>query len=120
MSDVESWPLWTASVKKIKRLDDGPLRIGSKMKIYQPKLPPALWRVTALEDAHSFKGITSGPGISVTAHHHIEETDGGSKVTLSIEFHGLFGPLIARLTSKLNEHYLHLEAEGLKKRAERD
>jgi hypothetical protein len=118
MSDVENWHLWTSSVRRVRRLDKGPLAVGSKMWIYQPKLPPALWRVKALDDSYGFTGITSGLGVSVTAHHFIQPAPGGSSVTLSIEFGGLFGLLAARLTSKLNNRYLQLEAAGLKKKSE--
>jgi Polyketide cyclase / dehydrase and lipid transport len=33
LADVENWPSWTPSVTSITRLDGGPLRIGSKVKI---------------------------------------------------------------------------------------
>jgi len=43
-----------------------------------------------------------------------------SRATLSLEFSGPLGPLVARLTRGLNTRYLALEAQGLKKRAEAD
>jgi hypothetical protein len=118
MSDVENWNGWTSSVRKVKRLEKGPLAVGSRMLIYQPKLPPAYWRVTDLQQGWSFTGVTRGPGVSITAHHYIEEAAGGSKVTLSIEFRGFLAPVLARLTARLNNRYLDLEASGLKKRSE--
>ena len=118
MADVERWPEWTTSVRKVRRLQDGPLTVGSKMWIYQPKLPPALWHVTALEHESGFTGTTSSPGVTVTAHHAILPASEGSRVTLSIRFSGLLGPLLARMTSSLNNRYLKLEADGLKKRSE--
>ena len=78
MSDVERWPEWTASVTSIKRLDSGPFAIGSRARIRQPKLPPALWTVSAIEPGRSFTWISKGPGILVTAHHAIDPRAGGS------------------------------------------
>jgi hypothetical protein len=120
MRDVECWHEWTPSVTGIRLLDGGPLRIGSRLLVRQPKLPPAMWRVTELDDAgRGFISITRSPGVSVTAHHWVEPSDGGSRVTLSIQFTGLLASLVARLTRDLNNRYLALEADGLKRRSER-
>ena len=119
MSDVERWPEWTASVTSIKRLDSGPFAIGSRARIRQPKLPPALWTVSAIEPRRSFTWISKGPGILVTAHHSIDPRAGGSRVTLSIRYEGLLAKLVAWMTKDINERYLAMEANGLKARCEK-
>jgi len=119
MSDVERWPEWTASVTSIKRLDAGPFVIGSRASIRQPKLPPALWTVSAIEPGRSFTWISKGPGILVTAHHSIDPRASGSRVTLSIRYEGLLAKLVAWMTKDINERYLAMEANGLKARCER-
>ena len=119
MSDVERWPEWTASVTSITRLDSGPFAIGSRARIRQPKLPPALWTVSAIEPGRSFTWISKGPGILVTAHHSIDPRAGGSRVTLSIRYEGLLAKLVAWMTKDINERYLAMEANGLKARCER-
>lgn len=117
MSDVEHWPEWTPSVRSIKRLDKGPLATGSRALIRQPRLPPALWKVTSVNN-HSFTWVSGMPGMRVVARHSVEAMGTGSRATLSIEYGGLLGPLLARLTRGVNDRYLKLEAEGLKKRSE--
>jgi uncharacterized membrane protein len=119
MSDVERWPEWTASVTSITRLDAGPFAIGSRARIRQPKLPPALWTVSAIEPGRSFTWVSKGPGILVTAHHAIDPRAGGSRVTLSIRYEGLFATLLAWMTKDINERYLAMEAAGLKARCEK-
>jgi hypothetical protein len=119
MSDVERWPEWTASVTSVTRLDSGPFVVGSRARIRQPKLPPALWTVSAMEPGRSFTWISKGPGILVTAHHSIELREGGSRVTLSIRYQGLLAKLLVWMTRDINERYLAMEAKGLKARCEK-
>jgi hypothetical protein len=117
--DIEHWPEWTPTVMSVRLLEDGPLAVGSRAFIRQPKLAPAKWRVTELDDvSRGFTWITRGPGILVTARHWVEPSGNGSRATLSIQFSGLLAPLVARFTRKLNERYLALEANGLRARSE--
>ena len=105
-------------VTSIKRLDSGPFAIGSRARIRQPKLPSALWTVSAIEPGRSFTWISKGPGILVTAYHAIEPRAGGSRVTLSIRYEGFFAKRLAWMTKDINERYLAMEADELKARCE--
>jgi uncharacterized membrane protein len=119
MRDVERWPEWTPTVTSVRPKKPGPFAVGSRYVIRQPKLPPALWQLTEIDDARrSFTWVTHSPGMVLHARHRVEETGERSRVTLSIEFSGFLGPLFARLTAKLNDRYLALEAKGLKARCE--
>jgi hypothetical protein len=73
-----------------------------------------MWQITELDEGRSFTWVTRSPGLRVTARHWVELLEGGSRATLSLEFSGILGPLVARLTHGLNERYLALEASGLK------
>jgi hypothetical protein len=116
MVDVERWPEWTASISRVVPLSAGPLRVGSCVRIHQPNLPPAFWRVTELEPGAGFTWVSVAPGVRVTARHTVDAIVTGSRVTLSIQYEGLLGALLARWTRDLNERYLALEANGLKAR----
>ena len=116
--NIEHWSEWTPTIISIRRLNAGPLAVGSRAIVRQPKLLPARWQVTEIEEGRSFAWITRGPGVRVTARHCVEGGANGSRVTLSLDFSGPLGRLCARLTRGLNERYLALEARGLKKRAE--
>jgi uncharacterized membrane protein len=120
MRDIERWPEWTPTVTKIRRIGDGALAVGSRAVIWQPRLPPAKWEVIELkEHDRTFTWMTRGPGMRLTARHWVAATRDGSRATLSIQFSGPLGSLFARITRKLNERYLALEARGLKERSER-
>lgn len=120
LRDIERWPEWTPTISSIRLIDLGPLAVGSRAIVRQPKLLPARWKVTEIEAGRSFTWITVGPGTLVTARHGIEGTGNNSRVKLSLDFAGFLGPVFARLTRGLNTRYLALEAEGLKKRVEAD
>jgi uncharacterized membrane protein len=114
MVDVERWPEWTASISHVKRLSPGPLHVGSRVRIHQPKFPPAFWRVTELKPGASFTWVSRAPGVRVTARHTAEAIEIGSRVTLSIHYEGWLGAWLGQWTRNLNERYLVMEATGLK------
>lgn len=118
LSDVERWHEWTPSIIRIERLDSGPLAVGSRARVHQPRLPVNDWQVIALEEGKGFTWIAVNPGVRVTAQHRIEPTDRGSRVLLSTNFEGILGAVVGRLTRELNERYLRFEANGLKDRSE--
>jgi uncharacterized protein YndB with AHSA1/START domain len=119
MSDVERWSEWTPTVKRIQRLDGGPLAVGSRARIEQPRLPAAIWEVTELQEGRSFTWVTRSPGVRVIAKHGVDPVGQGTRATLSVGFSGPLGWLVARLTSGLNNRYLALEAQGLRERSAR-
>jgi uncharacterized membrane protein len=118
MSDVERWHEWTASIKSVRRLGSGAFAVGSRVLIRQPKLPPAFWKVVAIEPGKSFTWISASPGFRAIGYHAVQSTPKGSRATLSIEFQGVFGGVFARLTKNITERYLAFEAKGLKARSE--
>ena len=117
MRDVERWSEWTPSVTSIELLD-GALTVGSRARVRQPRLPAALWEVTDIQEGREFTWVSRAPGILVLARHGVAPVAGGAHATLSIEYSGALGPLLARLTRTINDRYLALEAEGLKARSE--
>jgi uncharacterized protein YndB with AHSA1/START domain len=118
ISDVERWHEWTASITAIERLDSGPLRMGSRALVRQPKLPRNRFEVTALEAGRGFSWMSTSPGLRGVGHHWLEATDRGCRVTLGVDFHGLLAWPIALLYGSLTRRYIEMEAEGLKRRSE--
>lgn len=118
MKDVERWPEWTETVRSVKRLEDGPLRVGSKVRIYQPRLLPAVFNVVSLEEGKGFTWVTRSGGVTATADHRVEPVGGGTRASLSVKFEGWLAPLMGRMMKKLTNEYLAIEAAGLKRRSE--
>lgn len=116
--DVERWHEWTASITSVELLDAGKFAVGCRARVLQPKLLPAVFRITAVDEGRSFTWVTRHSGVVGTATHCVEPLANGSRVTLSVRFGGLFGRAIGRLARGLTERYLALEAAGLKARSE--
>jgi hypothetical protein len=95
-----------------------PFAVGSKARVRQPKLSPAIWQVSELDPTKNFAWTTHCLGVHITAGHLVEATATGSRVTLSPQFSGLLSPLIARILRGLNEQYLATESAGLRQLCE--
>ena len=118
MSDVERWPEWTASVTSVTRLTAGPFAIGTRVKIKQPKFPPAFWKVIQLEPGRSFTWESTAPGFRAVGQHSVQPISTGSRATLILDYQGLFGGLMGAMTAGITQRYVTLEANGLKARSE--
>lgn len=118
-SDVARWPEWTPTVDTLDLLDPGPLHVGSRARIRQPRLPVAVWRVTELVDGRRFTWVSGGPGLRTAGVHEVEAAPGGTRARLVIEQTGPLAPLVNLLAGKLTRRYLDQEGQGLKARSER-
>ena len=119
MADVERWPEWTASVRSVERLDRAPFSVGSRARIRQPRLPVAVWTVTAFEAGRFFEWQSPAPGLLSIGRHRVDAVDEhASRVTLSLTWSGPLTPVIGLLFGKLSQRYVEMEAQGLKRRCE--
>jgi uncharacterized membrane protein len=117
LCDVERWPEWTPTMTSVQRLDQGPFAVGSSAQIRQPKLRPAVWKVTELE-AQNFTWVARAPGLRMKAGHRVERQGAGSRVLLSFEMSGLMARVASRLFGGLIEQYVTTESQKLKQRSE--
>ncbi|WP_194898534.1 SRPBCC family protein [Catenulispora pinisilvae] len=119
LTDVESWPKWTASMTSVERLQKGELGQGSTARVTQPKLKPTVYTVTEYDAGKSFVWEMKATGVKVSAVHVVEAVgEGHARMTLGIEQTGALSGLISLLLGKRTRQYVQMEAEGLKKAAE--
>jgi uncharacterized protein YndB with AHSA1/START domain len=117
--DVERWAEWTPSMTRLEKLDPGDLRVGQRVRVKQPRLPTAVWRVTELEPNRSFSWSATSVGVTTTAGHDIVANRcGGSDVTHTVDQHGALAPVVRLLFGRLIRRYVEQEARGLKRRSE--
>src|SRR4051794_1558867 len=91
--DVERWPEWTASMTKVEQLDSGPLAVGTRVRIKQPKFPAMVWEVTNVEPGRSFTWAAGAAGVRTVARHELSPTATGVDLTLHIEQSGPMAPV---------------------------
>ena len=119
LQDVERWPEWASTVTSVRRLDDGPLAVGSRARVEQPRIPPTEYVVTELEPGRSFTWVATGPGVRTTARHVLEPLDAGrTRVRLAVEQAGWLGSVMGRFYRGLTDRYLAVEAAGIGARSE--
>ena len=116
--DVERWPERIPTVDSVERLDDGPLREGSRTRLRQPRLPEAVWTVTGLDAGRSFTWESRSPGIVISAGHVVERDAAGSRLTLAVTVSGPMSPVGWLMTRRLTERYVATEAASIKQAAE--
>ena len=119
--DIERWPEWSESMTSVRRLGTGPLAVGERAVVKQPKLPELTWEVTELVEGSSFVWVARSPGITTTGGHYITPGGGGArtaKVRLTIDQNGPGAKLVGLFTNSLTRSYLQMERRGLTARAE--
>ncbi len=116
--DVERWPDRIPTVDAVERLDPGPLAVGSRTRLRQPRLPEGVWTVTELVDGSSYIWESSSPGVTVTAAHVVEPHPDGSRLTLSVRVSGALSGVGWLMTRKLTKRYVETEAASIKTAAE--
>ena len=117
-ADVERWPTWTPSVTSARSLE-GPLTLGARFEIRQPRLPRLVWQIVEFDAGRSWVWRAGGPGGRTFAHHVVEaQDDGTTLVTQRIDQRGV-SVLFGLFTRGLTRRYLAQEADGLKAACER-
>jgi uncharacterized membrane protein len=117
--DVEDWPRWTESMTSVRRLDDGPLRVGSSARIEQPRMRPMVWTVTELVPLQTFTWTTRAPGITIAGIHRVHAEGGGAtRLELAAVGSGPLAGIADLLAGRRTRRYVQLEAAGIKAAAE--
>jgi uncharacterized membrane protein len=118
--DVATWPNWSDSVSSAERLDTGALSVGSRSRLVQPGLRPAVWTVTELiapvdGQAGSFTWVSRAPGIRTTASHIVVATAPTScRVTLRVEQDGFLAGVVDRILGARTRRLVAMEAAGVR------
>lgn len=119
LAEVEHWPRWTPTVLAVEPLTNHGLHVGSRYRITQPKLRPAVYEVTECLPHQAFTWVVRSPGARMIADHRLTGFDGsGTEVELSFTTEGLLGAILGGVYGKRINDYVATEARSLKKHCE--
>jgi len=116
--DIERWPEISESTRSVRRLDSGPIQVGSEAILKQPGLPSARWRVTSLEPDRAFVWQTRGGGVTTVGDHRVEPDGPGSTITIILRTHGPLAWLVDPLVTKVARRHVAAELEGFRAAAD--
>jgi len=117
-TDVERWPDWTPTVQSVKFLGEEPFGLESVVRIKQPGLPEADWRVTALLPGEHMTWQTRVRGMRMVATHRLTPSGTGTMNRLIIEMSGIPVWLLWPLLRLSVGRALRQENAGLKAKCE--
>ena len=116
--DVERWPAITPTITSVERLDEGPLRVGSRARLVQPRQRPRVWTVARLDAPNRFEWSAPLGPFMVVGGHLIEAVPEGCRNTLTVELRGRGAALAGLLLRRPFADAIRQENEGFRREAE--
>lgn len=81
ITDLDAWPRWGPTVRGAELSETGPLRLGSRGKVWTPVGVPLPFEITEFDDGHAWAWKVAG--VAATRH-SVEEFDGGCRVSFGV------------------------------------
>lgn len=117
-ADIDGLPAVTPTVLSVERLDQGPMAVGSRVRLKQPRQSPAVWTVTRLEEGRVFVWQTRRLGVTMVGSHHVEDLGDTCRNTLAVELTGRGSRLLGALIGGRVRAAVATESAGFKRVAE--
>lgn len=117
--DIESWPQLTPTMIRVQRLDTGPLQVGSRARVTQPRQRPGVWEVTELQAPALFSWRRTLLGMTMIATHRLEPTAQGCRNTLVVEVTGRGAKVFSALMTGTIRAAIETENDGFREAAEK-
>ncbi len=81
LTDLDAWPQWGPSVRRAELTDPGPLRLGSRGKVWTPFGVALPFEITEFDDGHAWAWKVAG--VPAT-HHTVAPLAGGCRVSFGV------------------------------------
>ena len=116
VDNLEGWPQWIPSIKRIEKLTEGPLREGSRIRVTAKFGITVKLLMTITEFIPGQRGVMEGSvlGVRMTRYYTFESVEGGTRLTAGGEVSGILACLIRRGGQRLSDEIVR----AAKKRVE--
>jgi uncharacterized membrane protein len=116
--DIESWSAISPTMTAVERLDEGPLHIGSRARVTQPRMRPAVWTVTDLVPGVRFVWETHTMGARLVGGHHVQADGDRCRNTLTLDIDGWSAPALTLVAGAAMRRAIATENAGFRTAAE--
>ncbi len=105
VNDLEEWPQWIPSIKKIEKLSEGALGIGSQIRVTAKSAITVKLLMTITEFVPGQRAVMQGKvlGTELIRYYTFEPVDQGTRLTAGGEVSGLLAFLVRRGGQALSE-----------------
>ncbi len=105
VNKLEEWPQWIPSIKKIEKLSEGALGIGSQIRVTAKSIITVRLLMTITEFVPGRHAVMQGKvlGTEMTRYYTLEPVNGGTRLTAGGEVSGLLAFLVRRGGQALSE-----------------
>ena len=98
VNELEEWPQWISSIKRIEKLSEGPLGEGSQIRVTAKATITVSLLMTITEFVPGQRAVLQGKrlGTKMTRYYTFEPVNGGTRLTAGGEVSGLLAFLARR------------------------
>lgn len=119
MCELDRWAELLPTVTDIVRIgDSGPITVGSRFRVRQPRLATAEYEVTDWRPQHGFTWTANTGGVRTKASHELHPSGDGTRLELGIEWSGPGAWLAKALFTPKSRRFLEQEAAAFADLAE--
>jgi hypothetical protein len=102
---------------EVSQLGAGPVGVGTRFRVRQPGLPPAVYSITQWEPGRGFVWESSSPGVRTTASHEVSACGAGSRLALGITWTGPLAGVVRLLLGSKARRMVEQEADAFVRQA---
>lgn len=105
VNELEEWPQWIPSIKRIEKLSEGPLGIGSQIRVTAKSIMTVKLLMTITEFVPGQRAVMQGKvlGTKMTRYYTFEPVSQRTRLTAGGEVSGLLAFLVRRGGQALSE-----------------